>query len=140
MSAIMQKPIEIRKIEEYQPGKYYIRHLDSPFKDARLSMKTPFECRYLMAALISRGAHVKDQLLLEEAHRERFIELVDALHDEDRVHKRKKPVCSGIFSFLNFQKSYICFLVACRSTRAPATRMRREYRIVAVAGAFRNVH
>lgn len=85
----VQHPLEIRHISRYSSS-FRCSHLKSPLADNSLRQilmfegKEDFEAVYLIDALLSRGAQVKDQLLVKEEHRRNFINRLVGEYRKDR--------------------------------------------------------
>lgn len=90
--AANQKPIEIRQINFYFPGQYNFSYSSLPLFESRLmqilkhrlNSRPDFEAIYMIYALLSRGAHVKDQLLVDSHHQRRFIECLKYSYSANR--------------------------------------------------------
>jgi hypothetical protein len=88
--AASQKPIEVRHLVPFDPKACSFKYLDSPLADNNLRRTLfykgdeDFAAVYMVDALLSRGAHVKDQLLVYEAHRSAFIKKLIDIYDEGR--------------------------------------------------------
>lgn len=90
--AASQRPIEVRQIKPYNGKASSHQYLLSPLSDNRLrnalhlesNGEEDFAAVYMIDALLSRGAHVKDQLMVHEEHRRRFIDRVISLYSESR--------------------------------------------------------
>jgi hypothetical protein len=75
--------------------------LDSPLKFIPLRralfynknnvQKEDFKVLYLLVALMSRGAHVKDQLMVEEDHHSKFIQRLLSVYT-NQSYKRSREV------------------------------------------------
>lgn len=90
--AASQRPIEVRHIKLYDEKAFSCHYLPSPLSDPLLRAtlylkskgKEDFAAVYMIDALLSRGAHVKDQLMVHEEHRQRFIDRLISLYNESR--------------------------------------------------------
>lgn len=88
--AVIQKPIEVRQVGFYNPKERTTDYLPSPLGEHTLRLKLmhkqdeDFPVIYLIDALLSRGAHVKDQLLIVPEHRSKFIKMLTDVHAKDR--------------------------------------------------------